>query len=523
MKMPRLTIDNREVEVGPGATILDAAEALGIDIPTMCFLKGYKPATSCMVCVVKVAGKEGLVPACGMIAEDGMRVETDTEKVREARTAALELLLSDHVGDCMGPCHVACPAKMNIPLMIRQIANGNFRDAVETIKKDIAMPAVLGRICPAPCEKSCRRGAYDEAVSICLLKRYAADVDLACAHPYLPNCKAANGKRVAIAGAGPAGLAGAYYLRQNGYHVTLFDEHEEPGGMLRRGVPQEKLPREILDKEIALILKLGAEFRGRTRIGTDVSVEDLRKDFDAIFVAAGKIQTDDRTWHCLEKGPKGIAANRDTYETNVPGIFAGAGAVGIRNLAVRAVAHGKEAAFAIDQYLSGKAVTGPTRQFNSHIGKPKDGEIDSFMIDVSESPRAAVLQEGEGFTDEQARAEAARCLHCDCRKPKGCKLRQYAHEYGARQGRYKGKRRLFVQHVQHPDVIYEPGKCIKCGLCIQIASEAKEELGLAFIGRGFDVQVAVPFGRSIAEGLKRAAAKCVAGCPTGALAFKETV
>ncbi len=523
--MPRLTIDNREVEVGPGATILDAAEALGIDIPTMCFLKGYKPATSCMVCAVKVEGKEGLVPACGMIAQDGMRVETDTQEVEEARTAALELLLSDHVGDCMGPCYVTCPARMNIPLMIRQIASGDLRDAIETIKKDIALPAVLGRICPAPCEKSCRRGAYDKAVSICLLKRYAADVDLASAKPYLPDCSPSSGKQVAIIGAGPAGLSAAYYLLQKGHACTVFDDHEKQGGMLRYAVSNEKLPTEVLDKEIALIERLGLEFRGRTRIGTDVSVEDLRKDFDAIFVAAGKIQTDDRTWHCLEKGPKGIAANRDTYETNVPGIFAGAGAVGIRNLAVRAVAHGKEAAFAIDQYLSGKAVTGPARQFNSHIGKLKDGEIDSFMIDVSESPRAAVLREGEGFTDEQARAEAARCLHCDCRKPKDCKLRQYAHEYGARQARYKGERRLFVQHVQSRQVgmIYEPGKCIKCGLCIQIASEAKEELGLAFIGRGFDVQVAVPFGRSIAEGLKRTADRCVAGCPTGALAFKETI
>src|SRR4030066_2193424 len=100
--MPKLTIDNREVEVAEGATILEAAEKLGIKIPTMCFLKGYKPSTSCMVCVVKVNGMEQLVPSCGAIAEDGMQVESSTEEVRCARTAALELLLSDHVGDCMG-------------------------------------------------------------------------------------------------------------------------------------------------------------------------------------------------------------------------------------------------------------------------------------------------------------------------------------------------------------------------------------------------------------------------------------
>ena len=521
MKMPRLTIDNREVEVAAGATILDAAEALGIDIPTMCFLKGYKPATSCMMCVVKVAGKEGLVPSCGMIAQDGMQVETDTQEVKEARTAALELLLSDHIGDCMGPCHVTCPAKMNIPLMIRQIAKGHLRGAIATIKEDIALPAVLGRICPAPCEKSCRRGAFDEAVSICLLKRYVADADLASAEPYLPDCKAANGKRVAIVGAGPAGLAGAYYLLQKGYNCTIFDEHDQMGGMLRRGIDEEKLPRSVLDQEIGLILKLGAKFQGQTRIGTDVSVEDLRRDFDAIFAAPGAIQGDDKVWSPLEKGPNGIAINRSTYETSVEGVFAGGDSVGERKLAVRAVAHGKEAAGAINQYLCGKTVTGSVKVFNSRIGKMKDGEIVAFISGVSKSSKVEVSAKYDGFDNPQAVAEAARCLHCDCRKPDDCKLREYARQYEAKSSRYKNERRSFVQQAQHPDVIYEPGKCIKCGLCIQIASQAGEELGLAFIGRGFNVQVAVPFGRSIADGLKQTAERCVGGCPTGALAFKD--
>jgi predicted molibdopterin-dependent oxidoreductase YjgC len=117
--------------------------------------------------------------------------------------------------------------------------------------------------------------------------------------------------------------------------------------------------------------------------------------------------------------------------------------------------------------------------------------------------------------------EAARCLHCDCRKVDICKLRQYSQEYNARPAQYKSKRRLFAQQTQHPEIIYEPGKCIDCGLCIQVAKQAGEELGLTFVGRGFDVRVAVPFERSIADGLKQSAAKCVAACPTGALAFAE--
>ena len=121
---------------------------------------------------------------------------------------------------------------------------------------------------------------------------------------------------------------------------------------------------------------------------------------------------------------------------------------------------------------------------------------------------------------EQAKAETARCLHCDCRKAQDCKLRDYSKDYSARPGRYKAERRLFEQYTQHAEIIYEPGKCIDCGLCVQIASEAGESLGLTFIGRGFDVRVAVPFDHSIAEGFKTAGRQCVKACPTGALAFK---
>jgi NADPH-dependent glutamate synthase beta subunit-like oxidoreductase/ferredoxin len=519
--MPRLTIDNREVEVDRGATILDAASKLGIEIPTMCFLKSYRASTSCMICVVRVNSLNKLVPACGTIAEDGMQVENDCEEVCQARKAALELLLSDHLGDCIGPCQIACPARMNIPLMIRQIAAGKLRDAIETVKRDIALPAVLGRICPKPCERVCRRAVFDDAISICLLKRYAADVDLQSAEPYLPSCKSRKGKRVAIVGGGPAGLAAAYYLLQEGYGCMIFDEHEKPGGMLRYRVSRDELAIDVLDNEIALIEKLGVEFQGQTRIGTTLSMEDLRGEFDAVFVAVGQLKPGDADWLRLETNTDSIVIGSRTYETSLPGVFAGGDAVRRRRLAVRAVADGKEAAVAISQYLSGGQVTGPTKAFNTHIGKLKNGGIESFVFSASKDRRVQPSGDNGGFTDEQARKEAFRCLHCDCRKVESCKLRQYAQEYGARPTRYKGKRRAFEQQLQHPEVIYEPGKCIGCGLCVQIASVAGESLGLTFIGRGFDVRVAVPFDHSIAEGLKQTASQCVTACPTGALAFKE--
>jgi len=542
--MPKLIIDDREVEVDSGATILDAANKLGIKIPTMCHLMGCKPSTSCMVCVVKVAHLDYLVPACGTRASDGMRVESNSQEVRQTRRAALELLLSDHVGDCMGPCQMTCPANMNIPLMIRQIASRQLRDAIATVKKDIALPAVLGRICPAPCERACRRAVYDQAVSICLLKRYVADVDLQSAEPYLPACKSMQNKRVAIVGAGPAGLAAAYYLQQSGFACTIFDEHEKPGGMLRYAVPKQKLPEDVLDKEIAAITKLGVDFQGQTRIGTILPLEDLRKDFDAVFVAVGKLSPGDARCLNLNQSADGIAINSVTYETNLKGVFAGGDAVRKRKdralhvpfspghrpgyprreagaNAVRSVADGKEAAVSIGQYLSGQTVTGVTKPFNSHIGKLKDGEIEAFMACASSAPRMVPSQEDVGFTDTQAREESARCLHCDCRKADSCKLRQCAQEYEAKSSRYKAQRHSFAANFQHPDVIYEPGKCINCGLCIQIAAQAGEELGLTFVGRGFDIRVAVPFDHSMADALKHTASKCVAACPTGALAFKD--
>jgi NADPH-dependent glutamate synthase beta subunit-like oxidoreductase len=132
-----------------------------------------------MICVVKVEGKKNLVPSCATIAEEGMIVTNDDPEIAAARKSALELLLSDHAGDCMGPCEVACPAGMDIPEMLRHMAAGRYKDAIATIKADIALPAVTGYICPAPCEKVCRRGQVDEAISIRLVKRCAAELDLA--------------------------------------------------------------------------------------------------------------------------------------------------------------------------------------------------------------------------------------------------------------------------------------------------------------------------------------------------------
>jgi len=520
--MTKLTIDNQPIDVPAGTTVLQAARQLGIDIPTLCYLEGRPAINSCMVCLVKVNGGDTLLPSCGLIAQESMVVESQTDQVIRARRAALELLLSDHLGDCIGPCQMICPANMNIPLMIRQVATGRPERAIETIKCDIAIPAVLGRICPAPCEKGCRRRQADSPVSICLLKRYAADADLSAKRPYRPDCAESIGKAVAIVGAGPAGISAAYYLARAGHACTVFDAQDVPGGALRSAVSHDRLPPEVLQGEIDLICELSVTVRSGCRVGEDVSLDDLQRDFDAVLLATGRIDqaSANRLGAAWRDGR--VCADNRTYRTETSDIFAAGGAIRPKSkLAVRSAADGKEAAICIDQYLRGREVTGPDRPFNVRIGRLLAGEIDQFLNLASRSGRVEPSIHADGFTSDQARAESLRCLHCDCRKADSCRLREHCQALGANPDRYKSSRRGFVQNTQHPDVIYEPGKCIKCGICVRLASEHREPLGLTFIGRGFDVRVGAPMNRSLSEALTKAATACVRACPTGALAFRD--
>ncbi|MGQ9610358.1 MAG: 2Fe-2S iron-sulfur cluster-binding protein [bacterium] len=516
--MPELTIDGKKINVKYGSTILDAAHELGIEIPALCFNNKYQASTSCLVCIVKVNNR--LVPSCATKVEEGMVVESETEEIHEARRTALELLLSDHVGDCIAPCQLACPAGMNIPLMIRQIHSSKMQDAINTIKKDIALPAILGRICPAPCENTCRRGNSDEPVSICLLKRYTADLNLKSTDANQFNIKRNKAKKIGIVGAGPAGLSTAYYLLVEGYNCVIFDEHEKPGGTLQYEVPEDKLPRDVIEAEISVIKNMGAEFRMNTRIKTIV---ELKNDYDAILVATGNSRD------LLND----IQINRNTLQTSLGNVFVAGNATGRRSrMAVRSCADGKVSAYSIIQYLSYGHVDEVKRPFTVRMGRISGEEIKKFLENANNIKRVepsndkgklffGFSDDSTGFSKDEAIAETSRCLHCDCRKIDNCKLKNYSEIYKANPNRYRSERRSFEWHLQHDDIIYEPGKCIDCGLCIQITSKLGERLGLTFIGRGFDVRVEVPFNNTIKEALQESAIECVNACPTGALTFKE--
>ncbi|MDR4497529.1 MAG: NAD(P)-binding protein [Candidatus Scalindua sp.] len=216
-----------------------------------------------------------------------MVIRTDTEAIRTTRRMALDLLLSDHSGDCIAPCEDTCPSNIDVQGYIAHISTGNYAAAVRLIKERNPLPVVCGRICPHPCEAQCRRGLVDEPVAINPLKRFASEYELNYG-PFLPETKPDTGKKVAIVGGGPAGLSAAYFLRQQGHAVDLYEALPQLGGMVRYGIPKFRLPWDKLDKEISAIIDLGVKVHANKRLGRDFTIDELKNNgADAVILAIG--------------------------------------------------------------------------------------------------------------------------------------------------------------------------------------------------------------------------------------------
>jgi formate dehydrogenase major subunit len=288
MNSLNIILNNKIVKGNKGETILQLAKRNGVEIPTLCNDDRLEPFSSCYVCVVEVEGMRGLQPACSTKIIEGMKIITDSDKVRKSRKSALELLLSNHYADCVAPCKMTCPAGVDVQGYISLINKGMYREAVGLIKEVNPLPAICGRVCVRPCEVACRRNLLEgKGVGIDYLKRFATDMDFESGNKYMPEVKAKTGKKVCVIGAGPGGLTSAYYLAKEGHDVDIYEASPHPGGMLRYGIPPYRLPNEIINKEVESITDMGVKIFYEKKLGKNLSYKDIKSKYDSLILTIG--------------------------------------------------------------------------------------------------------------------------------------------------------------------------------------------------------------------------------------------
>ena len=289
-KRIKVTVNKREMEVYEDLTILQALLQEDVHIPHLCYdIRLERANGNCGLCVVELVEGESVreVKACQTPIRAGMVINTQTPKLESYRKVRLEQILSDHNADCVAPCVQTCPANIDIQLYLRHAMNGNYENALRVIKDRNPFPVACGRVCPHPCEAQCRRNLVDSPVAINHVKRFVADFDMNREESWLPAKKPATGKKIAVVGAGPSGLSTAYYSAINGHDVTVFERQPHAGGMMRYGIPEYRLPKATLDKEIDVMKRLGVKIQTGKALGQQIRLEDLAKDFDAVFLAIG--------------------------------------------------------------------------------------------------------------------------------------------------------------------------------------------------------------------------------------------
>ncbi|MBP1700106.1 MAG: Cob--CoM heterodisulfide reductase subunit [Deltaproteobacteria bacterium] len=310
------------------------------------------------------------------------------------------------------PCTATCPLHCNAHGYVALISQGKFKEALALVKEKLPFPGILAYACSHPCERECKRIEKDRPLSICHLKRFLVDHVEESEFEFTPPQE--RNQRVAIIGGGPSGLIAAYDLRKMGYSVTVFESGNELGGLLTHGFPSYRLPRQVIEKDLSVINKMGIEVRLNTEVGKDVPAETLLQTFEAIFISVGTAGAESMAqfFHGLKRTRKGsIQVNPISLESNLKGIFAGGDAVMGPSTIIDSMAHGRKAAISIDRYLRGEDLL-PGREsegtqlspFRSLV--PYSKRMEREILPDMVKPLVASL------TAEQVVEEAKRCLNC---------------------------------------------------------------------------------------------------------------
>jgi NADPH-dependent glutamate synthase beta subunit-like oxidoreductase/formate hydrogenlyase subunit 6/NADH:ubiquinone oxidoreductase subunit I len=283
-----LTIDGKTVQAYENQTLLSVAIDNGItDIPNMCDDEKLEPTATCRMCLVHIEGVKQPLPACTTPALPGMAVTTNSDELFHIRRTNLELLLSDHNAYCQPPCQIDCPTHIDIPGYLELIAKGSMKEAARLVKEVLPFPYILGLTCPAPCQKACRRALVEEEIAICRMHGHAAETCLLDPpHPYPKDPP--TGKKIGIVGSGPAGLTAAYYLALKGHYCKVFEMMPQPGGMLRYGIPEYRLTKDLMDRELQHVWDLGVDLQLNVKLNEDFTIDDLfAQGFDAVYLGIG--------------------------------------------------------------------------------------------------------------------------------------------------------------------------------------------------------------------------------------------
>ncbi len=502
MRQFTIEIDDQEIEVSEDMTVLDAAAAAGIGIPSLCFSRRHGACNACMVCGVREVDKD-IIPACSTKVRSSMRIDASSPEVRAFRKHALEFLLAEHVGDCDAPCRLSCPVFFDIPAMLHKIAANDFPGAADLIHDGMPLPHLSCMLCKRrPCEKACRRGRHDTPLDI------VAILHAALRTKDFPPENQPRKYSVAVVGGGCAGLAASDMLSKHDCRCTVFESGDKPGLEIAGLLAPEYSG--LLENELARLAAAGITFRCSAKITPEDVAGWLLKEFDAVLLCVGSHSMNIFS-SLLKTDENGAFTRLQSFMTSVKGVFA-AEDMAIHASGIQAVADGVESGHAVISWLEHGRHFVAENRYDHRFGEVTAEDMRQFTDGTNSIKTAVTDNAGAGL-------EAARCLHCDCRKYESCLLRRHASEYMTQQFRIPSQRHAF-KRIDAGEIIYEPGKCIRCGICIKIGEAEGKAVGPVFNGRGYEVELGAPLGHSMMEALEGIGPECAAACPTGALSIK---